>query len=138
MQETKNSESCFIKYQTEIEEDLKIDRFNLEECQLKLPGIKGKWIARLMSHKAEVLKLNKLLDEAIKKIADNIIEKSPVNMTTVSAKHAAEGHELVTKIRNEIEDTKIVVEYLEKMEKVFSAKSFDLKNLLDIIKQETS
>ena len=40
-------------------------------------------------------------------------------------------------IQNRIEEQELIVEFLEKTEKTFSSLSFDIKNIVEIIKMET-
>ena len=47
------------RYVTEMEQDLKVDAFNIKEVQLRLPAIKHKWTARLIRHKIEINTLTK-------------------------------------------------------------------------------
>ena len=41
----------FEKYSEELKEDTKVDELNLLQKQLMLPGIKHKWVARLINQK---------------------------------------------------------------------------------------
>ena len=40
-------------------------------------------------------------------------------------------------INQQIKEHKLVIEFLEKSEKIFSSLTFDIKNLVEIIKLET-
>lgn len=131
-------ESLYEQYLIEIDKDLELDRIILEEKQLKLPGIKGKWIGRLINHKKGIDNLWKLYNQAIKEVATKIINESPVAISKPVAQKSAEEDELVLKIRKEIKEQERIVEYLEKMEKVFSSMTYDIKNVIDLIKQETT
>jgi hypothetical protein len=138
MTEEIKKESIFEKYQKEITNDLELDRIILEEKQLKLPGIKGKWVGRLMSHKKELDNLQDLYEQAIESVSNKIIKESPITLNKRVAIETAQDHELVIKIRKEMKDQTRIVEYLEKMEKVFSSMSYDITNLINLIKMETN
>ena len=44
------------------------------------------------------------------------------------------NNDTVKEINNKIEEYKIIVEYLEKVEKIFHNASFDIKNFIETIK----
>ena len=46
--------------------------------------------------------------------------------------------EQIISIDEEIEETNIMIEYLEKVEQIFKTMSYDLKNIIDINKLETT
>jgi hypothetical protein len=130
-------DSILIKYQKEISNDTKVDRINIEEIQLKLPGIKAKWQARLINHKTEIDKLEEIYDEAIEKIAAKIENDANVAISRVLSRKQAESHSLAKKIKKQIKEEVRIVEYLEKIEKTFASMTYDIKNIIDIIKSET-
>ena len=138
MTEDIKKESVFEQYKKEIEKDTELDRIILEEKQLKLPAIKAKWVARLMNHKKEIDKLWELYNDAISNVTKKIIAESPVKISNKVAEDSAKDHELIIKIKKEIKDQERIVEYLEKIEKVFSSMSYDISNLISLIKLETN
>jgi len=138
MTEEVKKESLFDIYQKEMDRDLLIDRINLEEVQLRLPALKGKWVARLMNSKKERDKLEKLYQDAIEQIGEKIKKESTIEISKISAERQAESHVLAKKIKNEIKDQEYIIEYLEKMEKVLSSTTYDIKNLTELIKLETA
>lgn len=137
MTEEIKKESQFNLYKKEMTEDLQIDRITLEDKQLKLPGLKAKWVGRLMNHKREKDDLYDLYDQAIKQIADKIKKDSPIQLSNIGAEKQAETHDLAKKIKKEIREQDVTIEYLEKMEKHISSITYDIKNVIDIIKLET-
>ena len=50
-----------------------------------------------------------------------IVEKSPV----------------LTEINEQIEENELIIEYLEKVEKIFSSTTYDLKNAIELMKMES-
>lgn len=125
------------KYQAEAAEDCNIDVINIQEKQLLLPSNKHKWVARLINEKRILKNLKNKREAELNKIAKKIQEQSPVTISNVSAGEAARKHESIKKITEEIEDTENCIEYLEKLEKVFSSITWDLKNVIEIMKMET-
>ena len=126
------------KYQKEIEKDTKLDRIILEEVQLKLPAIKAKWQSRCMNHKVDIDNLTDLYNEALVKIAQKIEAESTIALSQIMTKKQAENHPLAIKIQKQIRENTRIVEYLEKIEKTFASMSYDMKNMVELIKQETT
>jgi gas vesicle protein len=136
MTEEIKKDSQFELYKKEMEFDLQIDRVNLEEKQLKLPALKGKWVGRLMTHKKEKDKLNELYQQAIKQIAEKIKKEAVIELSSVAAEKQAESHELAKKIKKEIKEHEHIIEYLERMEKHLSNITYDIKNITEMMKLE--
>jgi hypothetical protein len=44
----------------------------------------------------------------------------------------------IIKIDEEIQDSEIIIEYLEKVETIFRSMTYDLKNIVDITRMETT
>ena len=63
-------------------------------------------------------------------------KEAPILLSDAALAKQSEKHELVQKIIEKIEETEILIEYLEKIEKVCSSTSYDIKNLIDIKKLE--
>ena len=124
------------KYMDEIGQDLVVDDFNLKEVQMRLPARKHFWVARLMDAKVEknrlVLKKKRLKKELTKKV----INESPIKISISTAEQHAERHESILQITELVNEYIVIVEYLEKCEKVLSSMSFDLKNIVEINKME--
>jgi rRNA maturation endonuclease Nob1 len=125
-------------YIKELENDLKIDELILKDYQLKLPGIKHKWAGRCIRHKLELNELRKKRELLKKDIVDKIQEQSPVKLAIPVIERTAEKHSDVIALDSRIKQTELVIELLEKSEKTLSSTSYDIKNLVDIIKLETT
>lgn len=128
----------YDKYKTELTEELDLSDFNMKDVQMKLPGIKHKWVARLIDQKIELNKLKKLKAEAIETVSQKLRKENVVILSDAALSKQSEKHELVRKIIDKIEETEILIEYLERVEKVCSSTSYDIKNLIDIKKMELS
>lgn len=126
----------YDKYKTELTEELDLSDFNMKDVQMKLPGIKHKWVARLIDQKIELNKLKKLKAEAIETVSQKLRKENVVILSDAALSKQSEKHELVRKIIEKIEETEILIEYLERVEKVCSSTSYDIKNLVDIKKME--
>jgi hypothetical protein len=121
----------------ELKEDTRIDELNLLQKQLMLPGIKHKWVARLITEKRH---LNSLIRK--KKVAKAAVLSSlndiPPGIPKASLEKKIDASDTIQKIDQEIEDTQTIIEYLEKVEQIFRSMTYDIKNIIDINRLETT
>jgi len=138
----KNSENSIIslieKYNEDIKKYVTVDEFNMKQIQMDLPATRHYWVGRLMYHKQEILKLKRLRKEAIQKVSDKIQSESPVGISERSLNEAASNHPILSKIDGQVAEHELIVEYLGKIEANFRSISFDIKNLIEIVKLETT
>lgn len=120
------------KYMDEIGKDLVVDDFNLKEVQMRLPARKHFWVARLMDAKVEKNKLIAKKKSLKKDLTKKVIADSPVKISPAVAEQHAERHSSVVDITNQLAEYSVIVEYLEKVEKVMSQMSFDISNIVKI------
>lgn len=124
------------EYIKELSEDLKIDELNLKDYQLRLPALKHKWAGRCIRLKANILLLKKQREKAKNDVMSEIDHTSAVKLTHPVIAATAEKHSKVQDITRQIQDAEILVELLEKSEKTLSSCSFDIKNIIEIMKLE--
>ena len=124
------------QYIDEIEKDLQINEFNLKDSSMKTPARKHYWVSKLIRHKKNLLILKKQKDNIKREIVDKIIEESPVKITTPVAEKASYKHNKMKEISEKISNEELIIEFLEKTEKTFSAVGFDIKNIIEIMKRE--
>lgn len=124
------------KYIKDIEEDLKIDEFNIKDASLRSPGRKHYWVARLIHHKRTLLKLEREKLQLKKKIMQEVQYQSPVKLSNVTVDKSADDSEIIRNISRQIEEEKLIIEFLEKTEKTFSSLTYDIKNIVEIMKME--
>ncbi|MCP4160863.1 MAG: hypothetical protein GY760_12395 [Deltaproteobacteria bacterium] len=124
-------------YQKELNEHLVIDEFTLKDVQLQLPGRRHIWVGRLMRHKHEVNQLKKKKTENLADLTRKIQEQSNVRLSTPAAEKVAENTEQIKKINSDLLEHYLVIEYLEKVEKIMSSIGFDIRNIIEIQKLET-
>jgi hypothetical protein len=129
--------NLFEEYENEITLDTGIDELNILEKQLQLPAIKHKWIARLIFHKRKLNSLNKKRKE-IKELVISKLKDIPQGIPKKALDSKIDSTEQIIKIDEEIEEISIMIEYLEKVEQIFKTMSYDLKNIIDINKLETT
>ena len=125
------------KYMQEVEADTKLDVFNVKDVQSKLPGIKHKWVGRLIRHKCTRDRLFQELEDKKKYLIKAVAKESGYNVSKPAAAKAVEQHESVVDIKKQISDEKMIITFLEKIERIFNSMTFDIKNLTEIMKLET-
>lgn len=130
------------KYQQELEIDTAIDEVNLTDTAYKLPALKHKWVARLINAKIELNKLEKqkllLKEEVVSKLSadnNNRLSKIAISKTLSSTE---DFKKLTDRIATKIEEYKMIILYLEKVEHVFKNMTYDLKNIIDLTRLETT
>lgn len=133
--------SIILKYNEELQKDMYIDELNVSQVAYSLPAIKHKWAARLITAKLQISKLEK----SKKENKDNIINKIKAEnskISLISLDRAVDNNDIFqknnSKIDEEIEELKLVVLYLEKIENIFKNMTYDIKNIIDLTKLETT
>lgn len=129
--------STLESYLKEMEKDVFFDDFTIKETQMKLPAIKHKWVGRLVRHKQESHKLKDEFDRVKRKLIDDAKKSSTYQVSTPALEKIVVKHDTMIKLQTQIDDCMLLIEYLEKAEKLFSSMSFDIKNLIEIMKMET-
>lgn len=125
------------KYIKEMGEDVELNEFEMKDVQMKLPAIKHKWVGRLIRHKGDLERYQENRDKTIKVVAQEIIDTATYQVTLPSAQKAAEKHQSIRNIDENIKEQKLIIDFLEKSEKIFTSMSFDIKNIIEIMKLET-
>jgi hypothetical protein len=128
--------SLLDQYIDEIEKDLQINEFNLKDSSMKTPARKHYWVSKLIRHKRNLLSLRQQRDIIKKEVVKKIIEESPVKVTVPVAEKASYRHDKMVEISQKINEEELIIEFLEKTEKTFSAVGFDIKNIIEIMKME--
>ena len=128
----------YSTYIEELKEDTKIDEINLKEKALYLPGIKAKWVARIINHKNNLNRLEKQKPKLINELIEKIKAESPIKLHNTIAKEKAESFPEIQELSQKISDEKNIIEFLDKVEKIFSSMSFDISNIVKIVQLETT
>ena len=119
------------QYSKEIAEDLKLNEMVIQQKSFEIHQRKHYWVTKLI---LETQELNKL--ERKKKVLEKIaLEKQEplVQMSTASMKNVIANTKPMQEITQEIEDQKMLVEYLNKVEKIFAYITNDVKNIVEIM-----
>jgi hypothetical protein len=120
----------------ELEEDLKINELNLKDYQLRLPAIKHKWAGRLIRLRMSVNALKKQKETVKNDVMAEINATSPVKLTQPVISSTADRHSKIQELNTKIQETELIIELLEKSEKILGSTTFDIKNLIEIMKLE--
>lgn len=124
------------QYKKEIEEELHVDEFNIKDVSMKTPGRKHFWVCKLIQHKRNLLNLKAERYNLKKELVKLIQKESPVKVTTPVAEKTAYQHEKMVELQHRIDEQELIIEFLEKTEKTFTSLSFDIKNIIEIMKME--
>jgi len=124
-------------YIEEINQDIIFDDFSIKDTQMKLPAIKHKWVGRLITHKKIISDLRNEKQQIIDTLTNKLKETSAYKVSTPAAEKACQSHEDVVAINRKIKDNTLIVELLEKTEKVLSSMTYDIKNIVELMKLET-
>lgn len=124
----------FIKYKEAIERDLKIDQFNIHNKVNDIPSLKHFWVAKLIESKIEIKKLQRKKTDLIKKVNES--QDVGIKLSTSSMNSVIAKSPVIAEINEQIEELELIVEYLEKAEKIFNSTTYDLKNAIELMKME--
>lgn len=106
---------------------------------MKLPSIKHKWTARLIRAKRTVNEKTRAREGVIQDFINKAASVARITKTDDAIlRKQAYKTEAVISLTQEIEDTEILIEYLEKVEKILSTMTYDIKNLIELMKMEIS
>ena len=122
------------KIKKELIEDTKLDELNLLEKQLILPSIKHKWIFRLIEEKRRLNALIKKKKTTKIAVLTSLEEQKciPPGVSKTFLDKKIEDSDSIQKIEEDIKDTELLIEYLEKVETVFKSMTYDLSNIIKI------
>ena len=124
----------FLKYKEAIERDLKIDQFNIHNKVNDIPSLKHFWVAKLIESKIEIKKLQCKKTDLIKKVNES--QDVGIKLSTSSMNSVIAKSPVIAEINEQIEELELIVEYLEKAEKIFNSTTYDLKNAIELMKME--
>jgi len=133
------------QYIEELQKDMHIDELNVTQMAYLLPALKHKWVARLIRTKIQINKLEKIKkdnkDAIIDKLRDDSVT-SHLKLSPLALDRSVSSDEnykkSIQKIDDEIEDLKLIILYLEKTENIFKNITYDIKNIIDLCKLETT
>ena len=125
-------------YIEELKQDCLVDEMNLKESSLLLPAKKAKWVSRLILEKNNFNKLEKDKKKQLNVVIDKIKQEAVASISAPVLRNVAEKHESILEIDEKIEESKNLIDFLERVEKVMSSMSFDIGNIIKIVQLETT
>lgn len=121
-------------FQAELVNDIKMDELTIKEKAMLAPSTKHKWVARTTQYKGTLLKLEHTKKRVIKtKVID-----VPVALSRSAKEDLMQSDDEISSINACIDQVKIILEYLEKVEKLTGSLTYDYKNVIDLQKLETT
>lgn len=127
-----------VKYIEQIKADLDINQINIASVARNLPARRHFWTARLIEHKIKISTLERQKQKILKDVSQKLSDDSPVKIDAKNINKAAEQSDQIQKINEEITDNKNIVEFLEQVQRNFFSATYDVKNVIDIMKLEQS
>jgi hypothetical protein len=124
------------RYIEDIGKELDINEMNLKESSMRAPARKHFWVSKLISHKIQLNTLKKTKDIIVKSLVEKASNSSPVALTKSSFEKSIENTDEIKKINDELKEHESVIEYLEKVEKIYSSITYDIKNMVQMTSME--
>ena len=124
------------EYIEEIARDVEISELNVKDRQMMLPALKHKYAGLLIRAKVSLSKMYGERKGLIMDVAEKLKDKSPYELSDANAEKMAQGHEDIKAYAEKISMKKLEIELFEKAERIFSSMTFDIKNLVEIMKLE--
>jgi len=124
------------KYISEIGSELNIDEMNLKESSMRAPARKHFWVSRLITHKLELNEAKKLKEKTIKTLMNKVENDSPIAMSKLNLEKSIENTDEIKTLNHQIKEHEMIVEYLEKVEKIYSSLTYDIKNMVQMTSLE--
>lgn len=124
------------RYISEISKELEINEMNLKESSMRAPARKHFWASKLINHKIELNTLVKSKNILVKSLMAKAEAMSPVTLSKINLEKTVEATDEVKKINDEIKETECIIEYLEKVEKVYYSLTYDIKNMIQMTSME--
>jgi hypothetical protein len=124
------------RYISEITKELEINEMNLKESSMRAPARKHFWASKLINHKIELNTLVKSKNTLVKSLIVKAEAASPVALSKINLEKTVESTDEVKKINEQIKEIEYIIEYLEKVEKVYSSLTYDIKNMIQMTSME--
>lgn len=125
------------KYDAELKEHVMVDSINLKDRTRQLPAYKHIWVGRLIRHKIELNNLKNKKTDLLQQLIKHIQEQHTTRLSAPVAEKWANNSTEIKSFNKQIQDQELIIEYLEKVEKIMHSYGFDLKNMIEIEKLET-
>jgi hypothetical protein len=124
------------RYIKEIAEDLRVDELNIKDVQMRLPSRKHFWSARLINHKIDLQRIKKSRDKKKKELIQQVADNAPIKFSMPSLEKTVDSLDTMEELNDSVREQELIIELLEKVEKNFNSMTYDIKNIIEIIKLE--
>lgn len=125
-------------FKKELLSDTKIDALNILDRQMMQPAIRHKWVARLIDAKQSRNKANKKKKEIRRQVLEVLECNLPKGLPKAALDSKIESSEKMQTINDEIDDTELLIDYLERVEKIFASLTYDFSTMQKLISMEES
>lgn len=125
------------RYLEEAEKDAALDVFTVKDVQSQLPAIKHKWVGRLIRAKRKLGMLQEAREEMLAELVVKAKEQSNYAISESALQKTVMKTNMVKQADKQIKEYKLIIDFLERTERVFSSMTFDIKNLCEVMKLET-
>lgn len=122
------------QYAKELEQDLELTLLNIKDRQLSHPNIRHKWLFRLIQHKKNVARIREDIEDLTNDLTDKEFKISKISLPKLKAK--IEKDPSCIDYKRKLKNEQQIVEYLEGVQSILSSMSYDMKNVVDILKLE--
>ena len=122
------------KYIKEFDEDVQLTISNIKEKSLMVSSYQSKWIRYYFQEKH----LNQKLKDAKLEYTKQHANKLSFKPTQTTIPQIQEQDQNIVKLNNEIKNSELCIEFIEKSMAVLEKMNFQVKNVIDIIKLEQS
>jgi hypothetical protein len=134
--ERKSLDEILEEYIQEVDKDFDFNQMNISTISYDVIKVKHKWVCRLIRAKKDLIEMERIRNEGIQKIATKLSKESDVPLSIPNAEQKAMRNEKIVNINTIINEQKLLIEYLEKIELMCRNSSFDVKNIVELIKIE--
>jgi hypothetical protein len=124
------------RYIQEITGDLHIDEMNIKDAQMRLPGRRHFWVARMINHKIELERLRTKRDKLRKQMMQQLADNAPVKMSVPNLERSVDSTDDMQDLQLKIRENELIIELLEKTERNFTSCTYDISNIIKIIQLE--
>jgi hypothetical protein len=122
----------------ELKKDCVVDEINLKDSALMLPAKKAKWVSRLILEKNTLSSLEKEKNIIFNEVVTVLKNNAVTSISQPVLKNLAEKDPKILEIENKIDNSKNLIDFYERVEKVMSSMSFDIGNIIKIVQLETT
>ena len=121
-----------------VAEDLRIDSEKLKDEISKNGNLYHYYLELYINEKKDLGKLERIYDKAFKSLYHKYRFENEFRLKTSSEIQIyIDGDPRISKVKEMINNSKISIEYLEKVLDLFKMRSFALKNMVEMIKLES-